>query len=260
MSRTPRRLAAGAAVISLLGLSWWAASGSEPQPSPERPVAEKESPRTRPRPQSDVMVRRSPHPAPAHAPREAEAEAEAEAEELPPDGLATVIVDVVDENGRPDDDAWVVPVDCPEWDYSGQKSEYVAAPGPCVLRAARRDGALQQKGPPVTVELALGEPAYVQLELPEIRRGGIGIRFQPTGEGMRVTSVAPGTPAFAAGIEPGDLIVAVGGEDVVNLDNDEFIDHMTGAVGTDVEFTVGIESDTGLTEETVRVTRAFLDI
>jgi membrane-associated protease RseP (regulator of RpoE activity) len=260
MSRTPLRAAAGAAVVGLLGLALWASSGSEPPTPTERPVAQKKSPRAKLRAEaplgSDVVVRRSAPSEPAH---ELRAQMPAEPEELA-EGLAVVIVDVVDENGRPDDDAWVVPVDCPEWDYGAQKGEYLAAPGPCTLRAARRDGALQAKGPIVTVELSPEEPAYVQLELPEHRKGGIGIRFRPTEEGIRVTSVAPGTPAFAAGIEPGDLIVAVGGEDVVDLDNDEFIDRMTGAVGTDVEFTVGIESDTGLTEETVRVTRAFLDI
>jgi membrane-associated protease RseP (regulator of RpoE activity) len=258
MSRTPKsfRVVAGATLMSLLGLALWTSSGGEPPAAPEPPVVQKKSPKPKSRPQSDVMVKRT-------APVEEQAlpEGHPSVEEKPPaEGRAVLIVDVVDENGRPDDDAWVVPVDCSDWDFLAPPNEYAASPGPCTVRAARRDGALQQKGPPVTLELALGEPAYVQLELPEIRRGGIGIRFQPTEQGMRVTSVAPGTPAFAAGIEPGDLIVAVGGEDVVNLDSDEFIDHMTGAVGTDVEFTVGIESDTGLTEEIVRVTRAFLDI
>ena len=171
-----------------------------------------------------------------------------------------VVVDIVDEDGRPDDQAWVVPVDCPGWTYGSRPGEFLASPGPCTLRAGRHDGALMARGPVVTTELSESEPNYVQLEIGSQRTGGIGIRFRPSENGFRVLDVAPGTPAHAAGLQPGDLIVAVGGEDVSDFDTDEFVERMTGAVGTDVEFTVGIESDTGIAEETVRVTRAFLDI
>lgn len=249
----------GLAVLAVvIRLTLWGGQPS-PEPAPEQATLEK------PKRDRDLTVRRArPHRAPAPLPQEPPpaalpADLPIEEPELP-EGLAVVVVDIVNEDGRPDDQSWVVPVDCPGWTYGSRDGEYRAAPGPCTLRAARHDGALMARGSIVTAELSESEPTYVQLEIGSQPTGGIGIRFRPTENGIRVLDVAPGTPAHAAGLQPGDLIVAVGGEDVSDFDTDAFVERMTGAVGTDVEFTVGIESDTGIGEETVRVTRAFLDI
>jgi hypothetical protein len=168
------------------------------------------------------------------------------------------VVDVVDDEGRPAENAYVVAVRCEGFE-GGPPGEYAVPPGSCALRAVRRDGALTARGPIETVQVGGPDPAYIQLVLSGTRTGGIGIRFTPAAEGMRVLDVAPGTPAYEAGIAPGDLILAVGGEDALSMPSEEFVERMTGAEGTDVEFTLGLQSDTGVSEETLRVTRAFLE-
>ena len=42
----------------------------------------------------------------------------------------------------------------------------------------------------------------------------IGVSVEETGDGVRVVSVAPGLGADAAGVEPGDLLLAAGGEPI----------------------------------------------
>jgi hypothetical protein len=176
----------------------------------------------------------------------------------PDESTGLVIVDVVDEEGRPAEGAIVQNVDCPGF-RSGPPGEYRVDVGPCTLRAARRDGALFARGPEVTVDVGGPDEAYAQLELPAHRFGGIGIRFNPVGVGMQVVSIAPGTPADRAGLEPGDVVVAIGDDEVAGMTAQDFIEAMTGPEGTDVEFTIGWASDTGTAVETLQLTRAFLD-
>ena len=210
-----------------------------------------------------TVVRPSPRPlpaAPAPAPR---AEVQAQLDASPADTgegprEALVLVDVVDAEGRPTEGARVYPVDCPGF-RSGARGSYVADPGRCTLRAARRDGALFARGPTATATLVAGEIEYLQLELGSDRTGGIGVRFQAEPGGMRVVSVSPDTPAFAAGLEPGDLIVAVGDQSVEGLDGDSFVEIMTGPEGTEVDFTISYATEAGMAEESLRVIRQFLD-
>lgn len=177
--------------------------------------------------------------------------------ESPPPEFATLLVDVVDAEGRPADDAWAIAVSCPGFD-GGPAGEYDVESGPCALRAERRDGLLVAHGPVETVVVGGPDPAYVQLELPARRSGGIGIRFEAVDEGMRVLSVVEGTPAERIGLLPGDLIVAVSGTPVAGMPLERFVEEVTGEEGTAVDLTVA-GSDSGLAANTVRVTRAFLE-
>ncbi len=215
-----------------------------------------------------TVVRPAPPPAPPkpeRAPRAAPAEvapAEGHPVEVADTGeapqQAMVVVDVVDHEGRPTDGAIVYPVDCPGFQRA-RRGAYVAEPGSCTLRAFRRDGALFARGPAATVELTPGDIGYLQLELRTERTGGIGVRFQPEPGGMRVVDVVEGTPAWEAGLEAGDLIVAVGDEPVGGLNAEAFVDRMTGPEGTEVDFTISYSTDDGEAEESVRVTRQYLD-
>jgi membrane-associated protease RseP (regulator of RpoE activity) len=57
-------------------------------------------------------------------------------------------------------------------------------------------------------------------ELPELPLPGVevrpflGVRYQTVKDGARITEVEPGTPAHAAGLRPGDVILAVDGAPV----------------------------------------------
>ena len=131
-------------------------------------------------------------------------------------------------------------------------------PGLCVVRGVRYDGALMVYGDEVAVALDAGDTMDVDLPMPRYRTGGIGVRFRPTADGVRVVEVVPGSPAYGAGLETGDLILEVDGVATSELSANEFVSVMTGEEGSDVSFVIGFEADTGWTEEVIDVTRAYL--
>ena len=68
---------------------------------------------------------------------------------------------------------------------------------------------------------------------------GIGAEVDTrSGEYLRVIAPLPGSPAEAAGILPGDTIIAVDGEDVSGIDPFEVIGKVRGPAGTIVEITL----------------------
>jgi C-terminal processing protease CtpA/Prc len=103
-----------------------------------------------------------------------------------------------------------------------------------------------------------GDHLEVTLPLPEGRVGGVGVRFRPESGGMRVIHLVEDSPAWAAGLEPGDLIVDVNGESTAGMESVDFIQRMTGEEGTGVSFVIGWDADTGWTEEALEVSRQYL--
>lgn len=86
---------------------------------------------------------------------------------------------------------------------------------------------------------------------------GVGVFLEDTPDGATVRSVIPDTPAEGAGLQPGDRIISVDGEDVVNEPLDAITHRVQGEEGTDV--TLGIEREGGETLE-VTITRARIDV
>lgn len=172
--------------------------------------------------------------------------------------LPKMVVDIVDADGRPADSGSVTAIECPGFRQL-EPGYFEADPGPCTLRAVRQDGLLVARSPRATVELREGEVGYLQLELGAARTGGVGVRFRPMGLGMQVLQVVPGTPAWEAGLEPGDVIVSVDGQAVTDLDPDSFVSAMTGPEGSVVEFTVAFPTEDGPQTETLAVERAYLE-
>jgi C-terminal processing protease CtpA/Prc len=84
------------------------------------------------------------------------------------------------------------------------------------------------------------------------------VRFRPESGGMRVIHLVEDSPAWAAGLEPGDLIVDVNGESTAGMESVDFIQRMTGEEGTGVSFVIGWDADTGWTEEALEVSRQYL--
>jgi carboxyl-terminal processing protease len=69
--------------------------------------------------------------------------------------------------------------------------------------------------------------------------GGLGIEVSMDESGfVRVVSPIDDTPAFRAGIEAGDLITHLDGEQVQGLTLNEAVDKMRGAVGADIVLTI----------------------
>lgn len=63
---------------------------------------------------------------------------------------------------------------------------------------------------------------------------GVGIRVEETPDGLVVVSVLPDSPAERAGIEAGERITSVDGEDVTDLPAAGVVELITGEVGTSV--------------------------
>jgi hypothetical protein len=111
-------------------------------------------------------------------------------------------------------------------------------PEPCELRAIRRDGAFLARSEPVVVEPGSGEELVLDLSLPTWRAAGVGTQVANDPDGIRLEKVFPGTPAEAAGLRAGDVVVALDGEDVAGLDVNAFVDVAVGPSGSEVTYTV----------------------
>ncbi len=70
------------------------------------------------------------------------------------------------------------------------------------------------------------------------RFSGVGLTVTEVRRGLRVASVIPHTPAQRAGIEPGDLIVAVDGRSIAGLSAEVSTARIKGPPGTKVELRV----------------------
>jgi carboxyl-terminal processing protease len=82
----------------------------------------------------------------------------------------------------------------------------------------------------------------------EGRFSGIGLSVTKVKRGLRASQVFPGSPAAAAGIEPGDTIVSVEGESIAGQSSTEATAKIKGPEGTKV--TVGVlDAKTGKVRE-----------
>lgn len=114
---------------------------------------------------------------------------------------------------------------------------------------------------------ALGDP-YTSFVEPDISAvinedasgefEGIGAMVQMREDGyLEIASLLPGQPAEAAGVRPGDIVVAVGDQSIVGLGLYEAISYIRGPAGTDAELEIirPGESDPVF----ITVTRARID-
>jgi carboxyl-terminal processing protease len=70
------------------------------------------------------------------------------------------------------------------------------------------------------------------------RFGGVGLIISKIDRGVEVVSPIEGTPAYRAGVNAGDLIVAVDGESVVDFNIDEVLSVLRGEPGSSVTMTI----------------------
>jgi carboxyl-terminal processing protease len=87
---------------------------------------------------------------------------------------------------------------------------------------------------------------------------GIGAWVDPDTEYLTIIAPIPGSPAEAAGLLPGDEVIAVDGEDMSGVDGNVVITHILGPEGTEVSLTIRRE---GVPEPLeFNITRARIDI
>lgn len=89
--------------------------------------------------------------------------------------------------------------------------------------------------------------------------GGLGIEVSQEEGFVKVVSPMDGTPAAAAGIQPGDFITHVDGQSVLGLTLDDAVDLMRGPVGSEIIITVVREGtpepfDVSIIRDTIKVT------
>jgi len=72
---------------------------------------------------------------------------------------------------------------------------------------------------------------------------GIGAWVDPTADYLTIISPIPGSPADRAGMEPGDKIIAVDGEDMTGIDTELVRQRVIGPAGTTVVLTVAREGE-----------------
>jgi len=87
--------------------------------------------------------------------------------------------------------------------------------------------------------------------------GGLGIEVVLENGFVKVVSPIDDTPAFMAGIQPGDYITGIDGETVLGLTLGEAVEMMRGPVDTDITITIRRE---GLEPFDVTLTRAVIQI
>ena len=75
--------------------------------------------------------------------------------------------------------------------------------------------------------------------------GGVGMRLQKTDDFITVSSPMPGTPAFKAGIMPGDRILAVDDKDLAGMKLEDAVKLMRGSVGSKVKLSISRKNDKG---------------
>ncbi|UCF99801.1 MAG: S41 family peptidase [Spirochaetaceae bacterium] len=94
---------------------------------------------------------------------------------------------------------------------------------------------------------ALDDPHSAYLSAEEMRDlddttmgrfGGVGLIISKIDRGVEVVAPIEGTPAYRAGVNAGDLIIAVDGESVVDLNIDEVLSVLRGEPGSSVTMTI----------------------
>lgn len=88
--------------------------------------------------------------------------------------------------------------------------------------------------------------------------GGLGIEVAMENGLVKVVSPIDDTPAFRAGLQPGDFVTHIDGEGVMGLTLNEAVDKMRGPVGSSIKLTIR----RGLTSEPfdVSLTRAVIKV
>ena len=124
---------------------------------------------------------------------------------------------------------------------------------PEALKDAMYKGYVSAYGDPYTTYYTADE--YTQLMSSyKGTIGGIGVRVSyEKGTGLKVSSVEENSPAAQAGIQAGDVITAIDGNDITNLDENP-VDNLRGEEGSEVNVTYSRNGESN----TVKLTRIQL--
>jgi carboxyl-terminal processing protease len=122
------------------------------------------------------------------------------------------------------------------WDIVHE--EYIDQPldDETLMRGAIQ-GAIQAIGDPETSYM--DPDTYLQANIPlDGSYEGIGAWVDTEGEFLTIVSPMPGSPAEEAGLEPGDIVIAIDGDDVTGIDPNLVVRRVLGPAGTIVVLTI----------------------
>jgi carboxyl-terminal processing protease len=114
---------------------------------------------------------------------------------------------------------------------------------------------------------ALGDPQTSYMDPDEYQQAssrydgeyeGIGVWVDADLEYLTVISTMPGSPAEAAGLQPGDEIIAVDGEDVTGIDGNIVVRRILGPEGTTVQLSIRREGEAEPIELEIKRARIVL--
>jgi carboxyl-terminal processing protease len=135
------------------------------------------------------------------------------------------------------------------------RADYVEEPTDQELIEAAITGMLTSLDPHSSY---LNEKSYREMRVQTRGEfGGLGIEVTMENGLVKVVSPIDDTPAFRAGIEPGDLISHLDGDAVMGITLAEAVEKMRGRIGTDIGLTIRRE---GRAPFDVTVTRAIIKI
>ncbi len=136
------------------------------------------------------------------------------------------------------------------------RAEYVEEVEDSALIEAAIQGMLSSLDPHSTF---LSAEAYGEMRVnTKGEFGGLGIEVTMEGGVVKVVSPIDDTPAHRAGIQPGDLIIGIDGEQVFGLTLGEAVDRMRGPVHSEIVVTVkrdGVEQpfDVSIIRDIIRI-------
>ena len=137
-------------------------------------------------------------------------------------------------------------------------AEYVDQPvDDTLLMQGAISGMMDSLGDPHTSYMNPSE--YEQISAPlEGSYEGIGAWVDASGDYLTIISPMTGSPAEKAGLQPGDIVVAVNGEDMTGMAGDLVLQKVKGPANTDVTLTIQRE---GLDDSfDVVITRQEIDV
>ena len=136
------------------------------------------------------------------------------------------------------------------------RSEYVEEVDDAELIEAAIQGMLSSLDPHSTF---LNSKAYGEMQVHTRGEfGGLGIEVTMENGLVKVVSPIDDTPAYRAGMQPGDFIVGIDGEPVFGLTLAEAVERMRGPVNSEIVITVqrgGVEKpfDVAITRDVIRI-------
>ena len=90
--------------------------------------------------------------------------------------------------------------------------------------------------------------------------GGLGIRIQMRDNWLTVITPVPGTPAYRAGVVPGDRIVKIEGKTTQDMSIGDALKQLRGEPGTKVNITIAREEDNKWTTKDFALTREIIKL